>query len=230
MSFQDKLNKAIENAPKAGFVSINYGELERSVSVLSWKNKKPVRKPFDGEAELKKGESLELNFKVLISELNPSIDFDYERTVRVIDSSDTDKTDWTEIVKPSLVEVFGEDWGSIFTNSKKKIYVAVEDVPTVTGNKTKVRDDGSGGTLYKTPKFVAKFKNLAECKAARDEKFGAADDSDDSDDGDIPASIIKKAKAAWKAVDEDEDTFKTLMENAPYDDYDVDELLEAVQG
>ena len=229
MSFQDKLNEAIENAPEAGFVNINYGKLEFAVQVLSWKDKKPVRIPYDEDTDLKKGESLELSFKVGISELNPKIDFDYERQVRIVKSSATAKSDWTETVEPSLVKVFGKDWATVLTG-KKQFYVAVEDVPTVTGNKTKLRDDGSGGTLYKTPKFVAKFKNLAECKAARDEKFGAADDSDDSDDGDIPASIIKKAKAAWKAVDEDEDTFKTLMENAPYDDYDVDELLEAVQG
>jgi len=37
MSFQDKLNEAIENAPEAGFVNINYGKLEFAVQVLSWK-------------------------------------------------------------------------------------------------------------------------------------------------------------------------------------------------
>lgn len=224
MSFADKIKQAVDEAPSAGFVNVNYGRLISAVNVVTWTGKKgedrkAVRVPFTDDYELKKGENLELTFTIKISEINPKLEFDYERNVLIQKSSDDGKfkTDWTEMVEPSLVAIFGADWPKVITG-KKAIYVAAEHVDSL-------RLPKEGKKNYGVPKFIQKFASLEECKAARDARYGAAVVDDTDDALGIPDTVVAQAKSLLQSLGGKMDTLKTMLASKPFGDYDPDAII-----
>src|SRR5574341_1006516 len=139
--FWSTVQDAADNAPEAGYANINYGRLDVIPRAVSWhtteeyndqgkKKRESTKRDMKEGDTLKEGESLELNFIVNISELNPNIQFEYERNVTVRKSGRV-KTDWSEIVEPSLIAVFGKQWAKAILG--KGLYVEVEGVPNVAG-------------------------------------------------------------------------------------------------
>ena len=221
MSFADKVKKVADEAPSAGFVNVNFGKLTTTVNVLEWKSvdevRTPVRTPFKEDQELKKGQDLELTFKIEISELNPKLEFDYERNVVIKKTSDDGKfkTDWSETVLPSLEKTFGDDWAKVITNSKG-VYVSAEHVDSVNLPK-------AGKKNYGVPKFTARFKTLADCKAARDERYGHKEESDEETTLGIPAQIIVQAQAVLKSVGMKQ--LEKMLDQNAFGEYDKDAIL-----
>ena len=132
----NKLADYIDNAPEAGFVPINYGPLETTPQVLRWEEnsdgvRRPNREPLGKGQNVPEGATLEMGFTVELPDMNPNLEFNYERSIAVRRSSAREKSDWSEIVEPSLVEAFGKDWVKRIVG--KKVYVEVEDVPNYNG-------------------------------------------------------------------------------------------------
>lgn len=232
MSFADKINQYVEHAPVSGFTPVNYGSLLTEIMVVTWEGEKGARSKktttYTDEYELKKGESLEAVFTVKISELNPAINFDYVRTVPIMNSG-TQKADWDIIVLPSLVAVFGDKWADTILG-KKAVFVAVEDVANAQGKTPKPTTDNPNPRPWGCPKFQEKFKNLEACKAARDERFGAVTaeampSDDDGEDGEIPEAIAKQVKALYESLGKNDKTLKTMLATKPFGDFSVDALM-----
>ncbi len=227
MSFASKLKTYVDNAPTAGFVNTNFGRLTTEVLVAKWTGKKgepraKTTKPYAEDYELSDGESLELKFVVHISELNPKLEFEYERSV-AIKNSGTIKADWEETVLPSLVEVFGDNWAEILVDTKKKVFVAVEDVPQLSGKTSQ------SGKVYTVPKFIASYKNLEECKAARDAKYGNSENADEETDGasSIPDSVLEQVQGLYKTVGNSLPKLTKMLDNKPFGEYDTADLIAA---
>lgn len=220
MSFADKVQKYSEEAPVAGFVNVNYGKLTTAVNVLSWKEvdgiRAPVRVPFQ-EQEVGKGENLELTFTIGIDELNPKLDFKYERNVLIRKSSEDGKfkSDWSEVVLPSLEKVFGKEWAKVIT-AKGGVYVAAEHCDSVIAPK-------EGKKNYGVPKFIAKFKGLTDCKAARNERYGNKEDASEAIG--IPAAVVEQANSLLKSLGNNMEQFKKMLEGKPFGNYDPDAII-----
>jgi hypothetical protein len=216
----DDLNKAIDDAPIAGYANVNYGKVSLSVQAVSWKDRQPIKRELTKKEPLKEGENVQLVFKVDIQEFNPVLDFTYERNVDVKKSSPRTKTNWTEIVEPSLIAVFGKDYLKALVKSP---YVLVEDVADVNGRQT------AKGKDLTTIKFLKAFKNKAECEADRNTRFAGRKNGSSGDeltmDNGIPASVIKQAQGLIASVGEDQ--AKVMLAGKPLGDYDPDELMEA---
>lgn len=224
MSFADKVKKAAEEAPSAGYVNVNFGKLTTAVNILEWKEvdgvRTPIRTPFQEDQEVKKNQNLELTFKIEISELNPKLDFDYERNVLIKKSSTDGKflTDWSEVVLPSLEKVFGADWATAVT-SKKGVYVAAEHCDSVIAPKP-------GKKNYGVPKFIAKYKDLATCTAARDERYGSKAGIEEEETAlGVPTSVIDQAKALFKSLGNNEKQFKKMLDGKPFGEYEPEAIL-----
>lgn len=227
MSYLDKLKGAIDNAPEAGFINVNYGRLSTKIQVMSWQEvdgvRTPVRRAFVENEELKKNETVELEFTIHISEVNPALNFDYTRNVQVRKSANGQLTDWSETVLPSLEKVFGKDkWIEVLTG-KKQVYVSAEHLDSVIKAK-------EGKKNYGVPRFTGVFKSLDECKAAREERYGKSEASEGAEIG-IPEAVIKQAKGLFESVGKNEKAFKKMVADAePFNAYDADALLEEVKA
>lgn len=209
-----------DEAPEAGYANINFGKLIVKPMVVKWTtgddgSRKPEKSELVPGKALGEGESLELNIKVLISELNPKLEFDYERNVPVRKSGRI-KTDWSEIVLPSFEKHLGKNWAEAL---EKQPYVAIEDEPNVAGKAT------ATGRVYGIPKLIAVYENKAACVAARDEKFKKYD-AVPAVDGEvsIPAETVKQVASLIKSVGE-ATALKMLQESKPFGDYDPDVLI-----
>ncbi|HEY6020429.1 MAG TPA: hypothetical protein VIY48_11115, partial [Candidatus Paceibacterota bacterium] len=155
--FWTTVQEAVENAPEAGYANVNFGRLIFTPMRVTWETvdgaRHPTKEPFKDGDSIGERESLEFNVVVKISELNTQLDFDYERNVAVRKSGRV-KTDWSEIVEPSLIAVFGKEWHKVF-KAGKTIWVEVEDVPNVAGKAS------AQGKVYGVPKFLRRFKDRA---------------------------------------------------------------------
>lgn len=225
-----KLGSALQDysntAPEAGFgPNVNYGRLTATAMVKRFKGKgeQPEEFPFKDGYTLKAKEFLFLKVAVDIQEFNPNLQFEYERKVDIRRSSATQKSDWSEIVLPSLEAVFGANWGDAILKSP---YVELEDVPNVSGTVSK------SGRVLTVPKFVKVFKNKQECAAAREARFGQSADGDESSSGDgaaVPEGIAQQVKALISSLGGNEDTARTMI-NASHPfgtEYDTDDLIKA---
>lgn len=217
------LKQYADEAPEAGFAPVNYGRLTATPMVVTFgkgddKHAPPERKPMKDGQTLAQNQQLELKIEVNISELNPSLQFEYERSV-AIRKSGRNKTDWSEIVLPSLIAVFGEDWADAILKSP---YVEVEDVNNVNQTMNK-----AGTRVLGVPKFLRVFKNKAECVAAREARFGGAGASSGSGSGDVssvPGEIIEQVKGLAKSVGRD--AAAKMLESHPFGPYEPENLLE----
>lgn len=231
--FWDQVQKMAEEAPEAGFPQVNFGQLTAVPVVIRWSSntsedgtvvRSPERRALKDGETLAEGEGLEIQFKVEISELNPQLEFDYERSVPVRKSGRV-KTDWAEIVLPSLEKVFGKDWGRAIIG--KHPYVLVEDVTNIAGKSSK------SGKLLGVPKFLAVYKNREECKTARDARFTkpvtavAVPEEESATAVQMPTpdeKIIKQVKSLVGSVGAT--AAKKMLEGHPFGEFDPDYLLE----
>lgn len=217
------LQQMAEDAPEAGFSALNFGRLEVTPYIVSWtgakgeKRVKQERVMAPGE-KLGQGEVLELGFRVLISELNPSLEFEYERRVpmrksRANPRQPSDKTDWSEIVEPALIKVLGKNY---FAHLLKSPYVCVEDIPNTQGKASE------SGKIYGVPKLVKVYANVAECVAAREATYGGAKAGGASEAVDaigvngVPVSVAKAFKGLKAALGgADEATVMQMVKAEP---------------
>ena len=217
----NKVKQFSDAAPEAGFVNINFGKLVVKPMVVKWLDKDGVRTPDkrelkDGE-ELQDGEQLELDIKVLISELNPALAWDYHKNVTVKNSG-TQKTDWNETVRPSFERVFGKTvWADAL---EKQPYVAVEDVPNLAGKSS------DAGKVYGVPKVIARYASKEECIKARDARYPKKAEGETAvevDSGNPPQSVIEQAKSLVASVGRDKAL--KMLSKKPFGDYDADTLF-----
>ncbi len=218
----NKLADYIDNAPEAGFVPINYGPLETTPQVLKWEEnsdgvRRPNREPLGKGQNVPEGATLEMGFTVELPDMNPNLEFNYERSIAVRRSSAREKSDWSEIVEPSLVAAFGKDWVKRIVG--KKVYVEVEDVPNYNGRVTKA------GKVWSVPKFLAAYKDKAQCEKARTKRFGQSSNSSKGS-SDIPDAVVAQVEGLLKSVGED--TARKMLEGKPFGDYDPETLMSLV--
>lgn len=224
-SLFSKIKTYADEAPAAGFVNTNFGKLIVTPIVVSWSTDpdsgiRSVKKlPLQEGQELTKDEQLELSFKVMISELNPALTFEYERSVP-IKNNGSQKTDWAEIVLPALEKTFGKNaWADAI---EKQPYVAVEDVNNVAGRAS------SSGKVYGVPKITAKYASLDECKKARDlrypkrEEAGAAV-AEEVDPNKPTEDAITQTRSLIESVGEAK--ARTMLKKNPFGAYDIDVLI-----
>lgn len=245
------LDEIINNAPTAGFgPRVQYGKITLSIIVNKF-NKNTSKydtRPYKSGERLKEGEYFQFTFESDMSEINDALTNPYKRRVDVRRSSNKGKegevlTDWSEIVEPSLLAVFGKDWYK--TMLTKGVYAEWEDANTVEiDRKTKKLKgfyrqdkatkeyilDEAGNQIYlvnSVPRFLRSFKSKAECQAAHDERYTKKEDAMAfGDDGKIPDEVINTVVGLLQAVD-GQNAIDILTENAPYNLYDLTELLTA---
>lgn len=240
------LDEIINNAPTAGFgPRVNYGKVTLAIQVTKWDagQGKFVTRDYKSGEKLKDGEYFQFTFESDLSEFNDALTNPYKRRVDVKRSAKEALTDWTEIVEPSLKTAFGKDWSKALL---KGVYAEWEDAETVEiDRKTKkkkgytpkdkvtgeVKTDEAGNPLYyinSVPRFLRSFKSKTECGAAREERYAKSNDDAMSfgEDGTIPSDVIQTVVGLLQAVD-GQAAIDILTENAPYNAYDLTELLTA---
>lgn len=229
----DLLQEAAAEAPQAGFgPNINFGKLTTSATIVAWKDtgekddkgkavREAVERPLKkgDKADTSKGEYIRLHFVVDIQEFNPALSWLYERDVDMKVSGPRSKTDWSEVVLPSLIATFGDEWAKKILKSP---YVSVEDVDNVNE-----RTSRKSGKVLTVPKFTAVYRNRSECEKAWKDKYSKRDGSSDESNGTIPESVIGSVKGLINAVNGNVEQAKEMLNNKPFGEYDPDELLKA---
>lgn len=253
MSIANKIKSMINDAPEVQpMVNVNFGPLTVTPIIKTFKGKgnKPVVVTLEEFAEeqgvpvddvkLSGNDAFNLRFEIEVKDLNENLTFDmWTREVPILASnkSSPDKakwllTDWSEIVEPSLVKVFGQNWYDLLIGTEKKpakvFYVACEQADSL-------RKPKEGSKNYGVPKFIAKFANRDECVRARDERYGKKteedlDLTDEEADGEIPEDVVAQAHSLWLSFKKnDEKTMKMLQKN-PFGEYDAEVLLKLAQA
>lgn len=235
----DAIENADKNAPEAGYGNnINYGRLYVTSQVQYWKptgntdpntgksiNTAERRDLVPGEV-LGQGEVVELTFEVKISEFNPALTFEYSRTIKMQVSSTKTKADWDQIVKPSLVAIFGDKWAR---PAAEHPYVAVEDVGNINESVSKTT-----GNVWGVPKFLQSFgQDKNACIAAREKKYGKGSGSPAATPSTSSApskEVIEQVKGLVESVRVD--AARNMLSARPFaaqpgGDFDADVLLEA---
>lgn len=256
MSFMDKVKKLVEEAPVAsGGVNVNFGPMTVTPIIVDWENRQPDGKPGKTELaeymrarglkdsdplELGSRESFQLLFDIDVTELNPALGFHYEREVEVKESNINERkpdksvlTAWTEIVHPSLIAVFGANWyEKLLPNGKKAapvVYVAAESVESPAPRK-------EGKKVATVPKFIASYKTLDECRAARDERYPPRDEEGtgvpveegDEDDGEFPEDVLEQVRTLYDSLRKNrKQTLKVLEGHPEFSEYEAEKLLDA---
>jgi len=216
----DAINEAITNAPDAGFVNQNYGKLTMYPKIVSWGKpgadgkKEKHERPMKSGDKAGPGESIEMFFHVDIAEFNPALNFAYERNVAIRKSTAKDKSDWTEIVEPSLVAVFGADW---LKQAVARPYVCIEDVANCNGATSK-----KSGKVLTVPKVIARYANAVECKAARDAKYSPS--GEDAANAELQA-VVDQVRGLLDAMGGEVEAVRGLLTNPPYNKFDAEQLL-----
>jgi hypothetical protein len=227
----DLLNELVDEAPTAGFgPQVNFGKCTMEVIIMAWKDVDGTRKadsrPFTKGEQLKNGEYLQITFKVDVTELNPMLTNEYKRRVDVKKSGPKSRTDWSEIVEPSLLSVFGKDWTK---RIGKGVYVMVEDAETVQVDRQgnlKSFTTKEGKTYVNTvPRFLVAYKSKAECEAARAERFTKKENGTLDLGNDIPENVIAKVRTVLGYGVSDEQLRGILQ--AEFPTYEVDDLIAA---
>lgn len=233
------LDEVMKAAPTAGFgPQVNFGKVTMAVKIIGWKDRKPQERDFKAGEKVADGEYLQIHFECDLSEFNPALSTTWKRRVDVKKSGKNALTDWTETVEPSLIKAIGKDWAKKFA---KGVYCEFEDVETVQLGKDgkpkgwdKEVDTDDGPTIKHyvntAPRFVRVFKSAAECGAARAERYTKKENGDDLPqlDGGIPDDVINDVKGLLASIGEKK-TRKMLAENEPFNEYDVDELINAAK-
>lgn len=257
MSFKDKLKKMVEEAPvvTGRGNNVNFGPMTITPIVVKWKGKgegnipdkvtlddymKAHKLKDSDDIELADNESFQLHYDIDVSDLNPSLNFHYERDVRVLNSNKTNKdpkkwvlTDWEETVLPSQIKVFGEDWyETIIANGKKPapvVWVAAENVDSLLTPKEGKKNHG-------VPKFLALYNDRDECIRARDERYPPREESGqeveedtetNEEEGGFPADVLESAVKLYDSTRKNSKATLKMLESMPFGEYDPKELLRA---
>lgn len=228
------LQEMADNAPQAGYgPNVNFGKLTVIPTIISWKEtgetftddsgkekkvrvvqERPLKK--GDKADTGKGEYIRLKFMVNIQEFNPGLEWSYERDVDMKVSGPRAKTNWSEIVLPSLIATFGDDWSKKIVKSP---YVSVEDADDFNGTVSK-----KSGKILSCPKFIAVYRNRSECEKAWRDKYSK---KSESSDGAIPDEVIGQVKGLVTAVGNNIEQAVEMLNNKPFGNYDPKELLKA---
>lgn len=255
MSIADKIKKYVKEAPVAqGGTNINFGALTAEPVVVTFHGKgvKPTkltlaeyaeeRDTDPAEVELEENDQLQIHFSIAVQELNPNLTFpSVDRDIAIIASGPKVKTDWSEIVEPSLVKVFGANWEEALfgkgNKPAKPVYVAAEMVDSL--RPAKQNPDGTPGKVYTMPRFIAKYATREECEEARDERYGKPADvegadidveDEDDDTPEFPANVLKQVWGLYKSGKKnDRNVLGLIAKNKQWNAYDADELLAAAK-
>lgn len=252
MSIANKIKSMISDAPEVQpMVNVNFGPLTVTPIIKTFHGggKKPTVKTLEefadeqgvavDDVKLTGQDAFNLRFEINVKDLNENLSFDmWTREVPILASnkSNPDKakwllTDWSEIVEPSLVKVFGPNWYDALIGTEKKpakeFYVACEQADSL-------RKPKDGAKNYGVPKFITKFANRDECVRARDERYGKKTEEDldlgtDEEEG-IPDEAIAQATSLWMSFKKNDDKTLKMLAKQPFGPYDADALLAAVKA
>jgi len=240
-SIYDRVMEYSKNAPQAftGYgPSPNFGKASMTPYIVSWNNKNKIETPLSEWKGDIGSNTMELWFEVDLQEFNANLGFNYSRKVRVEvnkvgkDGTVEKKTDWSETVLPSLLEVFGEDWSGKINGT----YVEVIDEPSndkpwhkkVDGVE-QFNDDGSPKMVQpQTVKFLRRFANKGECLAAHNERYSGKTAVDNAAT-EIPDELVSQAQTLRSMFPNmsDEDFAVQYLEGpgSPFAQYDSDAIL-----
>ena len=217
------LQEQADNAPEAGYINVNYGKLVITPNVITWTGDKNNRtketNPMKAGVPLTKEQTLELVFEVDIAEFNPALEFTWERNVAV-KKSGTILTDWSEIVEPSLIHVFGKNWAK---EAMKQPYVEVEDAPNISGKASK-----KTGKVFSVPKFLRAFANKDECAKAREEKYGKGGSATETL-AEAPDSVVEQIAKLMESLNND-DTVMGMLNSHSFGQYDPKALYDRAKA
>lgn len=174
---QELLDEAAVAAANSG-TRTNMGRLTLRLKYLEWVNKMPMEVGVDRYRELgKRDRSMELTVMVDIQELNPTLDFQYERRVMM------HSKDWFEHWQRSLIEYYELDAEITDESlSKKERQIEINKlVMTRTGElagqyvlladeeQSKQKDTDK---IYRTPALMEVYESREACFDAYEERFG----------------------------------------------------------
>lgn len=217
------LQELANEAPMAGFANVNYGRVSLTAQVVTWESdsngkRTAIKSDYTG-GKVPDGAYLELTFSIDVTELNAKMEFPFSRRVNMKRSGPRVKTEWSEIVLPSLEATFGKDWAKALTKSP---YVEVED------NVDMAVPSKKDGKLYGCPKFLRTFKSKAACEQARAERFRKSNSNGSAPD-EVPADVLSGVQALLKVKGI---TQEQIMEAiaSEYPDYDASKLYSLAKG
>lgn len=252
MSIANKIKSMINDAPEVQpMVNVNFGPLtvKPIIKTFHGSGKKPTVLTLEefadeqgvsvDDVKLSNNDAFNLRFEINVKDLNENLSFEmWTREVPILASnkSNPDKskwllTDWSEIVEPSLVKVFGANWYEVLIGTEKKpakeFYVACEQADSLRKPKEGVKN-------YGVPKFIAKFANRDECVRARDERYGKKTGEDPELGGEeeegIPDEAIAQATSLWLSFKKNDDKTMKMLVKQPFGPYDPEALLKAVKA
>jgi len=240
---RNKIMAYIKEAPPAfdGYgPSPNFGKITYTPYVVVLrKGQSPEYIKFsEWQGDLDKNQ-MEIWFELDIKEFNPNLQWDFIRKVRIemnlVDEKGNVKikTDWNEIVLPSLLEAIGEDWAA---KMDAGLYVEIVDVDSFrkpyhkkVNGVEQFNDDGSPAmTQPQTIKFLRAFPDKEACLKAHNERYSKSDSGrvTDVNASQIPADVAEKAKTL-RASFSDEQFKSQFAVQEPFNNYDVDALMAA---
>lgn len=125
-----------------------------------WVNKQPIDVTAEEFSKLPaKERALKILFSINVQEMNPELDWSYERMLRPGES------DWHKILKPSIVALMGKDSMSKGNYSKTLQELSGKYVEAMDVTQTKNPE-------YNTIQLVRIFDSKEACFAAYKERFG----------------------------------------------------------
>jgi len=253
MSFADKVKKMVNEAPvvTGRGNNVNFGPMTVTPMIVKWKGKgnQPDKVTLSDymeqnnlkdsdDIELGENESFQLHYDIDVSDLNPTLDFHYERDVSIQNSNKTNKdpkkwvlSDWEETVLPSQISVFGEDWYTkLLPNGKKAapiLWVAAENVDSFVPPK-------EGKKNYGVPKFIGVYKDRDACIKARNERYPRREEGqevevegEEIEEGEFPSDVLESVVNLYNSTRKNKKSTLKMLESQPFGEYNPDEVLKA---
>jgi len=174
---QELLDEAAVAAANSG-TRTNMGRLTYKLRYLKWVNNMPMEVTASEYRELgRRDRSMELTVMVDIQELNPALDFQYERRVMM------HSKDWFEHWQRSVIEYFTLD--DVITDdslSKKERQIEINKLVMaktreIAGKYVMLADEEQSkqkdtDKIYRTPALMTVYNTREECFDAYEERFG----------------------------------------------------------
>lgn len=173
---QELLDEAAVAAANSG-TRTNMGRLTYKLRYLQWNDHMPTETTVDKYRELGKRErSMELTVMVDIQELNPTLDFQYERRIMI------HSKDWFEHWQKSLIEYFGlaEVVDETLTRKEREIEInklVMTKTQEIAGKYVLLADEEQSkqkdtDKVYRTPALMEVYESREACIDAYAERFG----------------------------------------------------------